>query len=321
MSTLIQTYQEPLSTPSPKPFPKDVSVPLNYLASQVQDTYYYIREPAPGQAPSNVSHEPHTVPVKDLRVASKSAALNLETSGFELFEDPSAREWFDYTLFNDDARVEAEYYPRIEALLRRKFPDAKEIVIFDHTIRRRDPTTEDQVGARQPVQAVHVDQSPAAARQRVRRYREKIGDARASDPRPNFQLINIWRPLFDDLEDSPLAFADFRSINYKPTTAPGELESLDAPRERGDLAASDLIYPEFRGQTFRVRYNPSHKWYYIPDQRTDEVTLLKCYDSRAEHDPESGIALFAPHTSFTNPLAGPTSRLRESIEIRTLIFF
>jgi hypothetical protein len=49
--------------------------------------------------------------------------------------------------------------------------------------------------------------------------------------------------------------------------------------------------------------------------RPDEVLLVKCYDSLKD-----GRARFAPHTAFVDPTAPPDARLRESIELRTLVF-
>jgi hypothetical protein len=48
----------------------------------------------------------------------------------------------------------------------------------------------------------------------------------------------------------------------------------------------------------------------------DEVLLLKCFDSA--HD---GRARFMPHTSFDDPTAPVEKPPRESIELRTLVFF
>jgi hypothetical protein len=50
--------------------------------------------------------------------------------------------------------------------------------------------------------------------------------------------------------------------------------------------------------------------------QADEALLLKCFDSARD-----GRARFMPHTSFDDPNA-PADRLpRESIELRTLVFF
>ena len=64
----------------------------------------------------------------------------------------------------------------------------------------------------------------------------------------------------------------------------------------GDLVASDLIYPDRTGEIYYVKYNPDHKWFYVPAMRNDEVLLIKCYDSI-----DDGRARFVPHSAFVDP--------------------
>jgi hypothetical protein len=82
-----------------------------------------------------------------------------------------------------------------------------------------------------------------------------------------------------------------------------------------DLVASDLIYPDRRGETYSVRYNPNHRWFYFPEMTADEALLLKCYDSTTD-----GRTQFGPHTAFVDPTTPPDTPPRESIEIRALVF-
>ena len=65
-----------------------------------------------------------------------------------------------------------------------------------------------------------------------------------------------------------------------------------------------------------MRYRPSHHWYYVPAMRTDEVLLLKCFDSA-----EDGRSRFVPHTAFIDPTASTDIPPRESIELRTFVFY
>ena len=69
------------------------------------------------------------------------------------------------------------------------------------------------------------------------------------------------------------------------------------------------------GETYSVKYNPNHRWYYIPEMRADEALLLKCYDSATD-----GRTRFGPHTAFTDPTTPADAAPRESIELRTLVF-
>jgi hypothetical protein len=113
-----------------------------------------------------------------------------------------------------------------------------------------------------------------------------------------FAVINLWRPIRGPLEDAPLAFCDARSVSFD------------------DLAPMDLIYPDRVGETYLVKYNPRHRWFYAPRMRADEALLIKSYDSA-----EDGRARFTPHTAFEDPTT-PVNRLpRESIELRALAFY
>jgi hypothetical protein len=115
--------------------------------------------------------------------------------------------------------------------------------------------------------------------------------------RGRVQIVNLWRPIKEPLRDSPLAMCDADTL---------------APE---DLIASDLIYPDRRGETYSVNYSASHRWFYFPEMTVDEALLLKCYDSEID-----GRARFCPHTAFVDPTTPPDAPPRESIELRTLVF-
>ena len=48
----------------------------------------------------------------------------------------------------------------------------------------------------------------------------------------------------------------------------------------------------------------------------DEPVLIRCFDSARQ-----GAARFSVHTGFDDPTSLPDAPPRESIEVRTLIFF
>ena len=112
-----------------------------------------------------------------------------------------------------------------------------------------------------------------------------------------FGILNVWRPVRGPVQASPLALCDARSFT-------------DA-----DLIASDLVYAHVRGETSRVAYNPAHRWYYFSEMQPDEVLFIRVHDSASD-----GRARLSFHTSFENPLT-PGAPPRESIEVRTLVFF
>jgi len=129
------------------------------------------------------------------------------------------------------------------------------------------------------------------------RVREHLPDEADELLKGRVQVINLWRPIRGPVRDTPLAMLDGQTV------------------EPGDLIASDLIYPNRRGETYSVRYNPNHRWFYVPEMTMDEALLLKCYDSATD-----GRTRFGPHTAFIDPTTPPDAAPRESIELRTLVF-
>jgi hypothetical protein len=83
-----------------------------------------------------------------------------------------------------------------------------------------------------------------------------------------------------------------------------------------DFVISERRYPNRIGQTYAVKYNPKHQWYWFPLMRRDEALVFKVFDSETK-----GGARWTAHTAFDDPSAPPNARPRESIEIRTLAFF
>src|SRR6516164_9934659 len=70
------------------------------------------------------------------------------------------------------------------------------------------------------------------------------------------------------------------------------------------------------GQTYAIKYNPEHKWYWFPRMRREEAYVFKVFDSMKD-----GRARWTAHTAFEDPTTPPHARPRESIEIRTMAFF
>ncbi|KAI1391108.1 uncharacterized protein F4822DRAFT_395546 [Hypoxylon trugodes] len=248
--------------------------------------------------------------------------FSTDISGFAVYKEPANEK-----LFTDDAAVRGSYYQEVEDLLKKHIPGIKRVVVFDHTIRRRNPEA-----ARAPVQQVHVDQSPAAAEARVRRHLP--ADEAEELLKGRFQIINVWRPIENAASDFPLAVIDWR------TTKPEDFVPVDLfyPKradfakdndDRGKEARADesTWYStegyEVRGETMSVAPSEGHKFYYQKDMTPEEVLLLKCYDSWGEGQPQGkdGIAVRTPHTAFIDPQTPKEAPWRQSIEVRCLVFY
>ena len=278
--------------------------------------------------------------VTDLRSVPASAStadFGTDVSGFALHHAPLPPD--SEIDFFDDASVRARYYPAVEALVRARLPDGQKVsrvLIFDHTVRRHDPSS-----PRQPVQAVHVDQTPGAAAARVRRHVESAEEAdRLLQGR--YQIVNVWRPIGHAATDFPLALVDWR------TTAPEDLVAVDLlyPVRRqqqaetgGDGDGDDddrgkEVLPdpasitstagyEVKGETYSVAPSDRHKFYYVKDMTPDEALFIKCFDSRGAWAPDGtdGVAALTPHTAFIDPATPPGTKGRQSIEVRCLVFY
>ena len=265
-----------------------VTAELNYLAPTSGKPRTYAFDPPPGEAKSTALPEAHAVPIFDARSIAQN--LSLDREGFALVRHPTS-----VKDFYNDQEIRNVYYPAVEAFLRATL-NADRVFIFDHTVRRRVEGADDVRGAapRQPATRIHVDQTVLSGHNRVYEHLPEEADELVKG---RVQVINLWRPIRGPVLDAPLAMADGRTV------------------DPDDLVASDLIYPNRKGEIYTVRYNPAHRWYYVPQMTTDEALLLKCYDSATD-----GRTRFGPHTAFVDPTTPAGAAPRESIEVRTLVF-
>lgn len=292
----------------------DVNASLNYskaLPSNDESEYWFINinSSNDGNREKNFEEGPVQTCIYDIRGCESDT--HIDVTGFQALYSPSA---VDPNLILDgtDEQVKEVYYGEVEELLK-NVTGANHIVFFDHTIRRvRPDQLEDSPSTRQPVQRVHVDQTPISAHARVKRHAPNISWKR-------FQLINVWRPLKNIVYDYPLAVADFRSVDVI-----------------NDLIPTTLVYPPPlpNGETYSIVYNPQHRWHYWSKMTPDEVLLLKCYDSAsrslskvkksaAEVDETllRDVAGLTPHTAFYDVEGAKEGPSRNSIEVRALVFY
>ena len=122
--------------------------------------------------------------------------------------------------------------------------------------RRRPDRTDSGPDRRQPALAVHVDQTPSAVENRVKRHlpAEDVPTLLAN----RYQIINLWRPINHAADDHPLALCDFRSVDFE-----------------NDLVTVKLRYTNYEGETFGVKFNEKHRWKYLKGMQPDEGVLLK----------------------------------------------
>ena len=264
-----------------------VQADMNYLAPMLERPRNYTYEPPAGVPRSNTQHEAHRVAIRDARPIADR--VSLDANGFALVNHRSAvRDFFD------DDEVRRVYYPEVERVLKQA-TGAHRVHIVDHTTRRRVVGAQDRSDApRQPVQRVHIDHTARSGPQRVR---DLLPDEADELLKGRVQVVNLWRPIKGPVQDSPLAVCDATTIDL------------------ADLVPSDLVYAHRVGETYSVKFNPAHRWFYVPNMQPDEALLLKCSDTSTDVP-----ARFTPHSAFIDPTASADAPPRESIEVRTLVF-
>jgi hypothetical protein len=215
--------------------------------------------------------------------------LSLEENGFIFVEHRTAvKDFFD------KPQLESVYYPEVEQLIR-KVSGAARVVVFDHTLRSGDESEREAKLIREPVLSAHNDYTEWSGPQRVR---DLLPDEADGLLERRFAIIQVWRAINQPIQRNPLAIADARSVAFE------------------DLMVAERRYPNRVGQTYRLRYNPGHRWFYFPEMRREEALVFKVFDSAKD-----GRARFTAHTSFDDPSSPAGAPPRQSIEARALAFF
>lgn len=221
------------------------------------------------------------------------------------------------TNFYDSAEVERVFYPEIEKLLLEFFPDATDALVYNHDVFDKDyagDRTEDQdnknpgVNARY-VNLVHNDLNDNSGRVRCRElltknlrnfgrpqhYTEAEADAKMSR---RFMSLNLAKPM-ETVEQFPFVLCAWPSFADQP------------------YINNYRIYDDRVGETTRFTYRPDHEWYWFPQQKSTEVSMLKCYDSVTD----GSVSRWSFHTACIDPTAPANARCRKNVVVRSYVFF
>ena len=265
----------------------DVEADLNFIVADGRRPFSHQYEPPAGQPVRSHPYQSHRVLIHDGR--PRAAEFSIDRAGFALV----AHETKVADLY-DEAVLAAHYYPEMEALLKSELGVAK-VLIFDHTLRTAKQAPRGVGLPREPVQRVHNDYTLKSGPQRVRDLLP--ADEAAARLQRRFAIVNVWRPIVGPLQHMPLAFCEAATFRAE------------------DAIATDLIYPDRVGEIYSIAYNPAQRWFYFPEMERNEAVLIKTYDS----DP--AVARFTAHSAFADPNYPHPAILRESLEIRALVFW
>lgn len=189
------------------------------------------------------------------------------------------------TDFSDCSAWQSTYNAELTLLLSRELR-AKEVIIFDHTVRIDDPAAD-----RKPARNVHSDYSEDGAK---RRLIDILGSEKAAAwSEGHYAFINVWRPIGHPINSAPLGF-------LRPSSVPEE-----------DWLLLDLIYPDRTGQIMGIVWGPTHEWIYQSRMTPDDVAFFRIYDS----DGRPSVA----HSAIDLIEDESITTIRQSIESRTLV--
>ncbi|KAJ8069766.1 hypothetical protein OCU04_000184 [Sclerotinia nivalis] len=251
-----------------------VSTTMSFLEpwDSSQGEPYYRSMPDEGFQSQNFKWAEHSVTVINAR--GRINDFSLDKNGFCYANDPGTMTPELVEALREGVKevVRDLYYPEVERLVKR-LTGASRVIIFDHTVRKRDPVMkkgENPNGKEQPATVVHCDQSGKGA---LRRVKQNIGDTESIDTllKGRIRMINVWRPLRGPVLDWPLATMDFQTLS------PFDVHNCDLWRHQF----------EERGQTVTYTRNEAQKWYYLDKHEIDEVTMIKIWDSMDGHTANS----------------------------------
>ena len=219
--------------------------------------------------------------------------------------------------FYDAAEVERVFYPEMEKLLLEFFPDATDALVYNHDVFDKDykgDRTEDQDNKNPGVNAnyvnmVHNDLNDNSGRVRCRElltknlrnfgrqqhYTEEQANAKMSR---RFMSINLAKPM-ETVRQNPFVLCAWPSFADQP------------------YITSYRIYDDRVGETTRFTYRSSHEWYWFPQQKTTEVSMLKCYDSVTD----GSVSRWSFHSACIDPTAPDDAPCRKNVVVRSFVFF
>ena len=265
---------------------KDTSkTPINRQTNTAKDTNDF-----------QATRDPTVMKIKNGRLLATDPSLDRE--GFAFFKQVSK-----VVNFFDDSELDTIYSLEIEDLIRRS-SGGREVVVFDHTRRSTAPEQREKYNARDPVPAPHSDYSDTSAEQRMH---DVFGKQVRDKLYRRFAMVNAWRSMTGTIEEWPIAVCDARTVN--------ENLLVDTYRHAPHRAEPSFEYCRSRS-TRHAAFDSSHRWYYYPEMKRDEVLLFKNYDTLKD-----GTARFALHSAFEDPSTPQNPRPRESIETRAFVFF
>ncbi|USW59777.1 Putative hydroxylase/desaturase AsaB [Septoria linicola] len=174
----------------------------------------------------------------------------------------------------------------------------------------------------EPIRHAHCDITLDSARGALRYCRKivkeaampvlELEDARSEGAAvkiPRYAAYSVWRPL-KTVKRDPIAVLDYRSID-KTEMVVTDFRVPSEVAESGEHVSSGWLHtPPKKPEAL--------EWYWVPEQKPDEVCIIKFSDSACEDDPNIAASCF--HCSPV-VLGTQCEQPRESVEARIYCFW
>ena len=219
--------------------------------------------------------------------------------------------------FYDAHEVERIFYKEMEQLLLDFFPGATDALVYNHDVfdkHYQGDRTENQADKNPGVNAnyanlVHNDLNDNSGRvrcrelltQNLRNFGREVNYTKAeADEKMSrrFMSINLAKPM-ETVEQNPFVLCAWPSFADQP------------------YINNYRIYDDRVGETTRYTYRSDHDWYWIPEQKPNEVSMLKCYDSVTD----GSVSRWSFHTACINPDLPEGAPCRRNVVVRSFVFF
>ena len=219
--------------------------------------------------------------------------------------------------FYDAHEVERIFYKEMEQLLLDFFPGATDALVYNHDVfdkQYQGDRTENQADKNPGVNAnyanlVHNDLNDNSGRvrcrelltQNLRNFGREVNYTKAeADEKMSrrFMSINLAKPM-ETVEQNPFVLCASPSFADQP------------------YINNYRIYDDRVGETTRYTYRSDHDWYWIPEQKPNEVSMLKCYDSVTD----GSVSRWSFHTACINPDLPEGAPCRRNVVVRSFVFF
>src|SRR5262244_2695718 len=265
--------------------PDTIEATLNYLLDNGEKPVTHVGVPGVSDVRSSGTPDPRQVTLRN----GRKGRFTLDRNGFRFVHHDTR-----VNNFYDEDEIRRVYYAEMEELVKQE-SGASRVVVFDHTLRTADDELRAAQKIREVVRRVHNDYTEWSAPQRVR---DMLPDEAEELLQRRFAIIQVWRPIRHPVETYPLAMADAQTLSPQ------------------DMIVSERRAPGRIGQTYAIKYNPEHKWYWFPRMRRDEAYVFKVFDSMKD-----GRARWTAHTAFEDPTTPPHARHEKASKSARWHFF